>query len=81
MTLKSTAAVLALAFAGLAHAAPPADPKMVELWSRMDEFHAARGVKKPDAPRELKRAAPSPEIDKLVDAFMDAHPNTGLMVL
>ena len=81
MTLKFTAAVLALAFAGLAHAAPPADPKMVELWSRMDEYHAARGVKKPDAPRELKRAAPSPEIDKLVDAFMDAHANTGLMVL
>jgi CubicO group peptidase (beta-lactamase class C family) len=47
----------------------------------MDEFHAARGVQKPAAPRELKRAAPSPEIDKLVDAFMDAHPNTGLMVL
>jgi len=81
VTLKSTAAVLALAFTGLAHGAPPADPKMVELWSRMDEFHAARGVKKPDAPRELKRAAPSPEIDKLVDAFMDAHPNTGLLVL
>jgi CubicO group peptidase (beta-lactamase class C family) len=54
---------------------------MVELWSRMDEFHAARGVRKPDAPRELKRAAPSPELDKLLDAFLDAHPNTGLMVL
>jgi len=82
VTLKSTAAVLALAFAGLAaYAAPPADPKMVELWSRMDEYHAARGVKKPDAPRELRRAAPSPEIDKLVDAFLDAHPNTGLMVV
>ena len=82
MTLKSTATFLVLAFAGLAaYAAPPADPKMVELWSRMDEYHAARGVKKPDAPRELKRAAPSPEIDKLVDAFMDAHPNTGLLVL
>jgi len=82
VTLKSTATFLVLAFAGLAaYAAPPADPKMVELWSRMDEYHAARGVKKPDAPRELKRAAPSPEIDKLVDAFMDAHPNTGLLVL
>ena len=65
----------------LALAAPPVDPKMVELWSRMDEFHAARGVRKPDAAYELKRAAPSPEIDKLVDAFMDAHPNTGLLVL
>ena len=25
-------------------AAPQADPKLVELWSRMDEFQAARGV-------------------------------------
>jgi CubicO group peptidase (beta-lactamase class C family) len=65
----------------LALGAPPVDQKMVELWSRMDEFHAARGVKKADVPRELKRTAASPEIDKLVDAFMDAHPNTGLMVL
>jgi len=73
-------ALLALVPA-LALGAPPVDPKMVELWSRMDEFHAARGVKKPDAARELKQAAPSPEIDKLVDAFMDAHPNTGLLVL
>ena len=85
MTLKSTAAVLALAFAGLAaYAAPPADPKMVELWSRMDEYHAARGVKKPDVPRELKYVTPAQAgagIDKLVDAFMDAHPNTGLLVL
>jgi CubicO group peptidase (beta-lactamase class C family) len=82
VTLKSSATFLVLAFAGLAaYAAPPADPKLVELWSRMDEFHAARGVRKPDAPRELKRAAPSPEIDKLLDAFLDAHPNTGLMVL
>ncbi|HXI37934.1 MAG TPA: serine hydrolase, partial [Burkholderiales bacterium] len=65
----------------LALGAPPVDQKMVELWSHMDEHHAARGVKKPDAPHELKTAAPSPEIDKLVDAFMDAHPNTGLLVL
>jgi len=97
VTLKPSATFLAPAFAGIAllfaglaaHAAPPVDPKMVELWSRMDEFHAARGVRKADKPRELKRpapapgggAAPSPEIDKLVDDFMDAHPNTGLMVL
>jgi CubicO group peptidase (beta-lactamase class C family) len=65
----------------LALGAPPADPKLVELWSRMDEFHAARGVRKPAEPRELKRAAPSAELDKLLDAFLDAHPNTGLMVL
>ncbi|HEY7241676.1 MAG TPA: serine hydrolase, partial [Burkholderiales bacterium] len=64
----------------LALAAPPADPKLVDLFSRMDEFHAARGVKKPGKPRELKRA-PSPEIEKLVNAFMNAHPNTGLLVL
>ena len=76
-------ALLALVPA-LALAAPPVDPKMVELWSRMDEFHAARGVKKPDVPRELKYVTPAQagaEIDKLVDAFMDAHPNTGLLVL
>lgn len=47
----------------------------------MDEFHAARGVRKAAEPRELKRAPPSAEIDKLVDAFLDAHPNTGLMVV
>ena len=68
----------------LALGAPPVDQKMVELWSHMDEHHAARGVKKPDAPRELKHVTPAQagaEIDKLVDAFMDAHPNTGLLVL
>ena len=46
----------------------------------MDEFGGARGIRKADAPRELKRA-PSPEIEKLVAEFMDAHPNTGLLVL
>ena len=68
----------------LALGAPPVDQKMVELWSHMDEHHAARGVKKPDVPRELKYVTPAQagaEIDKLVDAFMDAHPNTGLLVL
>jgi len=76
-------ALLALVPA-LALAAPPVDQKMVELWSHMDEHHAARGVKKPDAPRELKHVTPTQagaDIDKLVDAFMDAHPNTGLLVL
>jgi CubicO group peptidase (beta-lactamase class C family) len=66
---------------GFALSAPPADPKLVELWSRMDEFHAARGVRKAAEPRELKRAAPSAELDRLLDAFLDAHPNTGLMVV
>jgi CubicO group peptidase (beta-lactamase class C family) len=81
VTLKSTAAVLALAFAGLAHAAPPADPQLVDLFSRMEAFHAAHDVRKADAPRDWKRAAPSAEIDKIVDAFLDAHANTGLMVV
>ena len=47
----------------------------------MDEFYAARGVRKSAAPRPLPRAQPSPEVDKLVDAFLDANPNTGLLVL
>ena len=81
MKLLALLAPLLTLIPALALGGPPVDQKMVELWSRMDEFHAARGVKKPDTPRELKRAAPSPEIDKLVDAFMDAHPNTGLLVL
>jgi CubicO group peptidase (beta-lactamase class C family) len=62
-------------------AAPHADPKVIETWSRMDEFHAARGVQRAAAPRELKRAAPNPELEKLLNAFLDSHPNTGLLVL
>ena len=61
-------------------AAPHADPKLVDLWGRMDEFHAARGVQRAEAPRELKRA-PSPAIETLVERFLDQHPNTGLLVL
>ena len=53
--------------------------KVVDLYSRMDEFHAARGVRKADAPRELKRADPAPDLG--LDAFLDKHPNTGLLVL
>ena len=64
-----------------AFAAPNADPKLVDLWSRMDEFHAARGVQRAVAPRELKRAAPDAGLEKLLDGFLDAHPNTGLLVL
>ena len=62
-------------------AAPYADPITVDLWSRMDEFHAARGVQRAAAPRELKRARPEPALEKLLDAFLDANPNTGLLVL
>src|SRR5688572_24658143 len=69
-----------LSFAAGALAAPPADPKLVDLWSRMDEFHAARGVQRAPAPRELRRA-PSPEVEALVDAFLEKNPNTGLIVL
>ena len=48
-----------------AFAAPNADPKLVDLWSRMDEFHAARGVQRAVAPSALKRAAPDPALDAL----------------
>jgi CubicO group peptidase (beta-lactamase class C family) len=61
-------------------AAPYHDPKLVEAWSRMDEFYAARGVRKADAPRELNKKADR-ELEPLVLAFLDAHPNTGLLVL
>jgi len=64
-----------------AFAAPHADPKFVDLWSRMDEFAGARGVQRAIAPRELKRAAPDAGLDRLLDAFLDANPNTGLLVL
>jgi CubicO group peptidase (beta-lactamase class C family) len=66
--------------AASALAAPPADPKLVDLWSRMDELHTARGVQGAAAPRELKRA-PSPQVEALVDAFLEKNPNTGLIVL
>ncbi|HVJ10224.1 MAG TPA: serine hydrolase [Burkholderiales bacterium] len=47
----------------------------------MDEFHGARGVQRSVAPRQLKRAAPDAGLDKLLDAFLDVNPNTGLLVL
>src|SRR5687767_7028333 len=62
-------------------AAPYADPKLVEAWSRMDEFHAARGIKKAASPLELKRTATPPQLEALLDDFLDAHRNTGLLVL
>src|SRR5688572_16362130 len=70
----------ALLFPLAALAAPPADPKLVDLWSRMDEFHAARGVQRAATPRELKRAT-APQIEALVDEFLEKNPNTGLIVL
>ena len=70
-----------LLLSGLSLAAPHADPKQVDLWSRMDEFNAARGVQRAAAPRELKRAAPDAGLEQLLDRFLDAHPNTGLLVL
>ena len=71
---------LSITLSGSVFAAPHADPKLVETWSRMDEFHAARGIRKADAPRELKKK-PDAELQPLVQAFLDAHPNTGLLVL
>jgi len=79
--MKAFLAAAALCLLPVAHAAPHADPKLVDLWGRMDEFHAARGIQRAVAPRELKRAAPNAQLDKLLDAFLDAHPNTGLLVL
>ncbi len=78
--LKLLALSLTL-FAATALAAPYADPTLIEGWSRMDEFSAARGVRKAAAPREFKRAAPSPELEKQLDEFLDANANSGLLVL
>jgi CubicO group peptidase (beta-lactamase class C family) len=67
--------------AATAFAAPPADPEFVDVWSRMDEFHAARGVKKASSPREFKRAQPPAALNALLDEYLDAQPNTGLIVV
>ena len=82
LTLKRIllSAVLLIA-AATALSAPPANTMLVDVLSRMDEFHAARGVRKPASPRELKSAAPSRELERVVQAFLDEHPNTGLIVL
>ena len=76
--LLSAALVLS---AASAFAAPYTDPKLVEAWSRMDEFHAARGIRKAASPLELKRTATPPQLEALLDDFLDAHRNTGLLVL
>jgi len=61
-----------------------AEPQcIVDLWSRMDEIHAARGVQKAAKPRALKRAD-SAAIEALsadITSFLDNHRNTGLLVL
>ena len=72
---------LAVLLPALAWAAPHADPKMVELWSHMDEHNAWRGVQRAVVPRELKRAAPDKSLDALLDRFLDEHANTGLLVM
>ena len=57
------------------------EPKcIVDFYSRMDEIYAARGVRKADKPRELKRPTAEPA-DLGVDAFLANHRNTGLLVL
>src|SRR5262245_12992591 len=71
----------ALLAAASAFAAPHADPKFVESWSRADEFTSARGVRKGASAKEFKQGQPIPELARFVDAFLDAHPNTGLLVL
>jgi CubicO group peptidase (beta-lactamase class C family) len=67
---------------GLVLAAPDeallTQPKgLVDVWSRMDEFHAARGVQKAESPRPFKRA----DRELGLDAFLDSQRNTGLLVL
>lgn len=62
-------------------AAPPADQKLVDLWSRMDEFNAARGVKKADTPRSFKTTETPKELGALLDAYLEQNANTGLLVL
>ena len=52
---------------------------IVDFNSRWDEVYAARGVRKAERPRQLKRAASEPELG--LDAFLDSHRNTGLLVL
>jgi len=70
---------LLISFSSFVFAAPPADLKLVDQWSRMDEFSAARGVRKADAPRPFKRAEPAPELG--IDAWLEDNANTGLLVL
>ena len=74
--------VLAVLIPSFAVAAPPADPKAVELWSHMDELNPSHLVPKAGAPRELRRAkAPDPALNFLLSDFLDANQDTGLLVL
>ena len=59
MNVKYQAVILSFLVAGIAHAAPPADPELVDLWSHMDELHAAHGVREGGraARAEARRAA------------------------
>jgi CubicO group peptidase (beta-lactamase class C family) len=67
--------------AAAAFAAPEADQKLVDQWSRMDELSAARGVRKADVPRILRTAPAGAEVEQLVQAFLEQNANTGLLVL
>ena len=78
--MKVVGLVLTLLLSGTALSAPTVDPKFVDVWSRMDEFNAWRGVRKADAPREF-RYQKNEDLDGLVGAFMEANQNTGLIVL
>jgi len=81
LIVKSTLKVtfLPFLFTGLAHAAPPADPEVVDLWSHMDETHPANIVRKAATPRPLKRAKNVPDLG--IESFLDENQNTGLLVL
>ena len=79
--MRAALVLAGLCFTPLLVAAPDVDKRLIDVWSRMDEFHAARGVRRSGEPRELKRAEPTPALEKLLDQFLDAHPNTGLLVL
>ena len=82
--MKYLVVLVAILVPGLAVCAPDEElllkPKsLADVWSRMDEFHAARGIQKSSQPRALKRAAPAPDLG--LDEFLDRQRNTGLLVL
>jgi CubicO group peptidase (beta-lactamase class C family) len=83
VTVKLQIVFLTLFFTGIAWAAPPADPELVDLWSHTDELNAANHVPKAAAPRALKRARSAPDLglNSLLNDFLDANRNTGLLVL
>src|SRR6185295_5213636 len=83
VTVKFQVFILSFVVAGIAYAAPPADPELVDLWSHTDELNAANRVPKAAAPRALKRARSAPDLglNSLLNDFLDANQNTGLLVL